>query len=138
MEDALAAINEEKVSLRQAALTYGIPKSTLSLYKSGISENGKKKNNPGRAPFISPEEEKLLVDYVIHRSRIGYRKTKESLAIFAVLCYHQACVNIASSPGCGERDKALFPSPRPGLEASVNTTSEVNLEDIDWFVRNVV
>ena len=73
---ALAAINDEKLSLRQAASMYGILKSTLALYMSGKSQIGMK---PGQSPFISAEEEKILVEYVLHMSRIGYGRTKEQL-----------------------------------------------------------
>ena len=42
VELAHAAIDDENLSLRQAASMYGIPKSTLALYKSGKSQIGTK------------------------------------------------------------------------------------------------
>ena len=45
----LAAINDEKLSLRQATSMCGIPKSTLVLYKSGKAQIGMK---PGQSPVI--------------------------------------------------------------------------------------
>ena len=75
VELALSAMIEG-LSLRQASSTYGIPKSTLALYKSGKSQIGMK---PGQVPILSPDEEKALVEYVLHMSRIGYGRTKEQL-----------------------------------------------------------
>ena len=66
---ALATIKDEKISLRQAACMYGIPKSTLSLYMSGKSNIGCK---PGQSPFLTVDEEQMLVDYILHMSQIGY------------------------------------------------------------------
>ena len=34
---------------------------------------------PGQVPILSPDEEKALVEYVLHMSRIGYGRTKEQL-----------------------------------------------------------
>lgn len=49
VELALAAMDNENLSLRQAASMYGIPKSTLTLYKSGKSQIGMK---PGQSIYI--------------------------------------------------------------------------------------
>ena len=76
VELALSAMKDGSLSLRQASSTFGIPKSTLALYKSGKSQIGIK---PGQVPILSADEEKALVEYVLHMSRIGYGRTKEQL-----------------------------------------------------------
>ena len=48
---------------------YDIPKNTLALYKSAKSQIGIK---PGQVSILSANEEKALVEYVLHMSRIGY------------------------------------------------------------------
>ena len=70
---ALNAIKEDKLSLREAAAKYGIPKSTIYTYTSGKSVIGKR---PGPSTILTPTEEKKLVEYALHMSEIGYGRTK--------------------------------------------------------------
>ena len=73
---ALDGIREEKLSLREAAARYGIPKSTIATYMSGKSVLSKK---PGPSTILLPLEEQKLVDYALHMSEIGYGRTKDQL-----------------------------------------------------------
>ena len=59
VELALSAMKDGSLSLRQASLTYGIPKSTLAMYKSSKSQIGIK---PGQVPILSADKEKALVE----------------------------------------------------------------------------
>lgn len=61
-----------KLSLRKAALQYGIPKSTLS----GKLQIGARR---GPASILSAEEEQRIVDYAVHMGQIGYGRTREQI-----------------------------------------------------------
>lgn len=73
---AIEDVRHNKLSLRKAAMQYGIPKSTLSMYVAGKLEIGVKR---GPASILSVEEERRLVEYVVHMGQIGYGRTREQL-----------------------------------------------------------
>jgi len=73
---AIQDVRCSKLSLRKAALQYGIPKSTLSLYVSGKLQIGARR---GPASILSAEEEQRIVDYAVHMGQIGYGRTREQI-----------------------------------------------------------
>ncbi len=73
---ALQDICEQKLSLRKAALHYGIPKSTMSLYANRKLQLG---GRPGPASILTPAEEQRLVDYAVHMAQIGYGCTRDQI-----------------------------------------------------------
>ena len=69
MQKAITAIEQEGVSLRQAAEMYEIPRSILHDYVIGQVEHGVL---PGPSPYLTrEEEEEKLVTFLIHCAGIG-------------------------------------------------------------------
>ena len=74
LEAALQDIRHNKMAVRRAAMVHGIPKSTLYDYASGRIKVG---SRHGPDTILTAAEEKVLVDYLIHMSKIGYGRTRQ-------------------------------------------------------------
>ena len=70
---AYTAVKENKMSCRQAAICYDIPKSTLSDRVSGRVTFG---SHSGPKRYLSDEEETHLVYFLGRVASLGYAKTK--------------------------------------------------------------
>ncbi len=69
LDAAVCAVQRDGVSIRRAAITYGLPKSTLYDHVSGkVSRLAK----PGPKPYLSEEEEEGLVNFLVKCAQIGY------------------------------------------------------------------
>ena len=76
---AYKAVKEKKMSVRQAAICYNIPKSTLSDRVSGRVAFG---SHSGPTRYLTDEEETQLVHFLCRAASLGFAKTKkEVLAI---------------------------------------------------------
>ena len=73
---AMDEVKDGKISLRQAAIKYDIPKSTLSDYLTDKVEVG---SRPGPPPVLTRDEEKALADWAVEMSRIGYGQTRRQI-----------------------------------------------------------
>ena len=71
MTGALAAASEGTPA-NKAATMYGVPKSTLKDRISGHVVHGR---NPGPCPYLDPDEEKELADFLVSSAECGYGKT---------------------------------------------------------------
>lgn len=71
----------EGTGINRAALEYGVPKSTLKDRVAGRVQHGAKS---GKTPYLSPNEEKELVDYLITCSKIGYPKRRDD--VIGIVC----------------------------------------------------
>lgn len=79
MKKAYVAVKEKQLSVRKAALSYNIPKSTLSDRVSGRVPFG---SHSGPARYLSDGEETQLVHFLCKAASLGYARTKkEVLAI---------------------------------------------------------
>ena len=72
MARALAAASEGMPANRAAAM-YGVPKSTLKDRISGRVVPGR---NPGPRPYLDPDEERELTDFLVSSAECGYGKTR--------------------------------------------------------------
>ena len=63
-------------SVFRAALTYGVPKSTLHDRISGRSIHGKK---PGPDPYLTSTEEKSLSEFLKEVASVGYGKSRSDI-----------------------------------------------------------
>ena len=72
MTGALAAASEGMPANR-AATMYGVPRSTLKDRLSGRVVHGHKS---GPRPYLDPDEEKELTDFLISSAECGYGKTR--------------------------------------------------------------
>ena len=73
MLGAMAAVQDKGSSINRAAKLFGVPLSTLKDRLSSRIVHGVK---PGHVPYLSPEEEDELEEYVFETSAIGYGKTR--------------------------------------------------------------
>ena len=80
MLGAIDAVQDKGSSVNRAAKLFGVPPSTLKDRLSGRVVHGRK---PGPAPYLSPEEEDELEDYVFEACSIGYGKTRRQLKSLA-------------------------------------------------------
>lgn len=76
MREALAALNNKRMNILEAAIRYGIPRTTLSDHYHGNVLPGAKSGAP---TMFSAQEEKELVDFMLHAARVGYPKTRKEV-----------------------------------------------------------
>lgn len=76
IQHAIEAVVEEGMSIRRAALRYGIPKSTLGDRVSGRVLPGKKSGPP---TLLTEKEEEELEHFLFHCSNIGYGKSRKDV-----------------------------------------------------------
>ena len=72
LDKALSLVREENVSIRTAALSYGIPKSTLHDHCSGKVKGSKR----GPPTNLSDAEELKLAEWAMEMASIGYGRTR--------------------------------------------------------------
>ena len=77
LENALSMVKEQHMSFREAAQTYGIPKSTLHDHYSGKVKGCK----TGPSPYLTEAEEQQLADWAIEMGKIGYGCTREQISL---------------------------------------------------------
>nr|CAI5827906.1 unnamed protein product [Callosobruchus analis] len=58
-------------------MKYKIPRATLQFRRSKF----KKKTSPGPTPYLTSEEELLLVDWIINCSKKGFPRRKEDIQL---------------------------------------------------------
>ena len=75
MQEALTAVNRG-MSVRRAALTHNVPKSTLSDRVTGKVIHGIKS---GPQPYLSLSEEEELVSFLLGCAAIGYPRTRKDV-----------------------------------------------------------
>ena len=73
MLGAMQAVQTGEMGVNRAALEYGVPRTTLKDRISGRVLHGCK---AGPKPYLTFEEEKELVDFLIKCSKMGYGKTR--------------------------------------------------------------
>ena len=76
LDKALSLVREENVSIRTAALTYGIPKSTLHDHYTGKVKGNKR----GPSTVLSDAEELKLAEWAMDMANIGYGRTREQVS----------------------------------------------------------
>ena len=73
MLGAMKAVEAGEMGRNRAALEFGVPPSTLKDRLAGRVKHGTK---PGPTPYLNPEEEKELVEFLVNCSKMGYGKTR--------------------------------------------------------------
>ena len=72
----LKAVKEGRMGVNRAALSYGVPLTTLKDRVAGRVLHG---SNFGPQPYLTTEEEKELVDFFITSYKMGYGKTRRQV-----------------------------------------------------------
>ena len=97
---AVKAVYEGGLNICRAAEEYKIPKSTLADHVQGRVFAGAV---GGRQPYLSPTEEKELVDFIIRSAEIGFpRGQKEIIAMVQNVCDYKG-IEVKVSHGWWER-----------------------------------
>ena len=73
---AVALVQSGAMSLRKAAISYGVPKSTLSYKLHGRTAM---EFRQGPRTVLFAEEEEKIASWAINMSRIGYGRTRQEL-----------------------------------------------------------
>ena len=76
MVEAMKAVKAVQFGVNRVALEYGVPKTTLKDRLNGRVIHG---TNMGPTPYLTYEEEKELVRFILNCSRMGYGKTRGEL-----------------------------------------------------------
>ena len=84
MSRAVAAVVKCGISVRKAALMYGIPKSTLGDRITGRVLEGSKS---GPLKYLSEQEEEELISFIIGCAEIGYPKTVIDILVFSAASF---------------------------------------------------
>ena len=76
LENAVKAVLNDHLSLRRAALLYGVPRSTLSDHITGKILPGA---HSGPKSYLSTDEEAELAKFLVRCSMMGYSKSKSEV-----------------------------------------------------------
>ena len=76
MQQAMDAVRDRRCTIREAAVTYEVPKSTLGDRISGRVQMGAKSGPP---TYLTPHEERELVDFLIGCAQIGFACTRRQV-----------------------------------------------------------
>ena len=76
MVGAMEAVQEGRMGVNRAALEFGVPRTTLKDRISGRVVHGSKS---GPKPYLTYEQEKEMVDFLITCSKMGYGKTRNEV-----------------------------------------------------------
>ena len=86
MEQAIQEVGAGRLSLQQAAVRFGVPKSSLSDRVSGRVASGCA--NVQRQ-LLTPEDENSLVEYCLYSASHGFPLTKPQVLAHALAIYNQ-------------------------------------------------
>ena len=107
LDMACQEVREGRLSIRRAADTYQIPKSTLSDRVSGRVREG---SHSGPSRYLTDEEEAELVYFLVGSANVGYAKTKKDvLAIVSRVAESKGLTNCPVSHGWWESFRKRHP-----------------------------
>ena len=116
MQKALEAVTDDGLSVRRAAIEYGVPRSTLGDRVSGRVCHGIVSGPPR---YLSEQEEEELVKFLLGCASVGYPKTrKEVLALVQMQVLRSRGINRPVSHGwwdgfCKRNPNLTFRTPTP-------------------------
>ena len=99
MEGAITAVDKGE-SIRRAAEKFGVPRSTLHDHVSGKVEQHAKQ---GPKPYLTPEDEDELANFLLRCSRIGYPHTRQQVLSIVQDILNSKGINVVVSNGWWER-----------------------------------
>ena len=76
MAQAFTSVTQERMSIREAALQYGVPKSTLGDRLSGRVLSGA---TSGPQMYLDKSAEEELVQFLLRSAEIGYAKSRKQV-----------------------------------------------------------
>ena len=93
MDKACRDVREGRLSIRRAAESYQVPKSTLSDHVTGRVSEG---SHSGPSRYLTDEEEAELVHFLVGSANVGYAKTKKD--VLAIVSRVVEAKGVAKSP----------------------------------------
>lgn len=134
MDRALNELSIGAMTVRQASLSYGIPKSTLHDHYSGKILAGAK---PGPTRYLNDEEESELVQWLEGCAQVGYAKSiREVRAVVgAILGAKHGLENVVVIHGWWDRfrQRHAHITLRAGESLSYRRAVSINRETIDSY-----
>ena len=115
MTNAISAVTQEGMSVRRAAETYGIPRSTLGHRISGRIVHGA---SSGAIRFLTDDKEDELVAFILGCASMGYSKTIKEILVVVQKTLESRGVHKVVSYGWWE----LFRKRHPNLTLHVATS----------------
>ena len=73
MVSAMKAVKSGSMGVNRAAAEFGVPRTTL---KDRFAKRVVHGTNPGPIPYLSVDEEKQLVEFLVSSSKMGFGKTR--------------------------------------------------------------
>uniref|UniRef100_A0A1X7T0B7 HTH psq-type domain-containing protein n=1 Tax=Amphimedon queenslandica TaxID=400682 RepID=A0A1X7T0B7_AMPQE len=77
LEKAIKEVRNGRLSVREAAIKYSIPKSTIHDHSSSKVKQISARPDP--SPILMIQEERELVDWIIHMAEIGYGQCRQQV-----------------------------------------------------------
>ena len=96
MAQAFTSVTQERMSIREAAIQYGVPKSTLGDHLSGATS--------GPQMYLDKSAEEELVQFLLRSAEIGYAKSHKQvvrrlLQYIEIVVKHGGIRCCSTSPG---------------------------------------
>ena len=104
---AFSAVMTKEMTVRRAAETYNVPKSTLA---DRVSGHVKSCSHSGPQRYLDDEEQKQLVTFLIGAARMGYAKTKKEVKVIVEELIAQKGKEVHISNGWWEGFRHRHPS----------------------------
>ena len=99
MEKAVTAV-EQGMSIRRAAESFAVPRSTLHDRTSGKIRMD---SRSGRKPYLTVEEEEELVCFLLRCAKIGYAHTRKQVLVLVQQILESKGIDVRVSSGWWER-----------------------------------
>ena len=98
MAQAFSAVTQEGMSVREAALQFGVPKFTLGDRVSGRVMSGA---TSGPQTYLDRNEEEELVQFLLRCAEIGYAKSRKQVLALVRRLLQKKAKNVPVTSGCG-------------------------------------
>ena len=140
MSRALLDVTKEGMTIRQAAVVYGVPKSTLGDRISGRVTEGA---TSGPQTYLEPEEEKELVDFLLKSCDIGYAKSRKQVIALVKRLMQKKGMDVPVTSGwwrsfCTRHPRLTLRAPASLSKARVEASDPVLISNYFDLLENVL
>ena len=124
MVEAMEAVGKGNTSINRAAVTFGVPRTTLKDRLSGRVLHGTK---PGPQCYLDKKEEALLADHLVEAAQIGYGKTRKEVKSIVEQVAKENAVNRSNRVSDGWWRRFLERQPQLSLRRG-DATAHVRMD----------
>jgi hypothetical protein len=118
MVEAMEAVRKGSTSINRAAVTFGVPRTTLKDLSGRVLHGTK----PGPQCYLDKKEEALLADHLVEAAQIGYGKTRKEVKSIVVQVAKEKAVNRSNRVSDGWWRRFLERQPQLSLRRGDATT----------------